>query len=247
MEIKIDQKNVFITGGTGSIGMSLIEVFSKNGGNVCFQFNQNEKRAQELERKFGVKAVKIDFLNNHSLPEQQFDIVINNAGINITKCLALQVTSDEWFKTLRINLDTPYLVIHKYLPNMIKNNWGRIINVSSIFGVIATTNNLPYNVSKHGLAGFTKTIAKEYALYGITCNNICPGTVESELMERIAKRKETEFGISQEVYFQSIRETIPTKRFAKPIEIANLALYLASDYAAQINGASIVIDGGVIA
>ena len=130
---------------------------------------------------------------------------------------------------------------------MISKKWGRIINISSIFGLRATTNNLPYNVSKHGLAGLTKSIAKEYATYGITCNGICPGTIESELMERIAQRKEKDFGIAKDEYFRSIRESIPARRFAKPIEIAQLALYLASEYAGYINGTSLVIDGGVIA
>jgi 3-hydroxybutyrate dehydrogenase len=222
-------------------------VFSQNGGDVYFQYYQNEKRAHELEERFSAKAVRIDFLRDEPLPNRNFDIVVNNAGINITKSVALQVTPEEWQRTIKINLDTPYRVTLKYLPYMIENKWGRIINISSIFGVRATTNNLPYNVSKHGLAGFTKSIAKEYAPYRITCNEICPGTVESELMERIAERKEGEFGISREEYFRSIRESIPTKRFAKPMEIATLALYLASDYAAQINGTSIVVDGGAIA
>lgn len=192
MEINLNRKSVFITGGTGSIGMALVETFSSNGGDVYFQYHQNEDRAHELENRFNAKAIRVDFLRDEPLPNRSFDIVINNVGINITKNMALQVTSEEWQKTLRINLDTPYRITLKYLPDMIEKKWGRVINISSIFGVKATTNNLPYNASKHGLAGFSKTIAKEYAQYGITCNEICPGTVESELMERIAERKEKE-------------------------------------------------------
>ena len=131
---------------------------------------------------------------------------------------------------------------------MVNRRWGRVINISSIYGIRGTTNNLPYNSSKHGLSGFTKSIAKEYAAYGITCNEICPGAVESELMERIAARKEKEGRVtSRAEYLQMVRESIPAGRLAKPEEIACLALYLASDHAAFINGASIVIDGALTA
>ena len=130
---------------------------------------------------------------------------------------------------------------------MMRMRWGRIINISSIFGLRATTKNLPYNVSKHGLSGLTKSIAKEYANFGVTCNEICPGAVESELMNRIAMQKEREAGIAHEDYLRAAREAIPAKELASPQGIADLAVFLASDKASHINGASIVIDGGEIA
>ncbi len=247
MDIRLDHKSVFVTGGTGSIGMALIEVFSNSGSNVFFQYNKNENQARELQNKYNAEAVKMDFEGDDLLPNTNFDIVVNNAGINITKSMALQVSSSDWKKTMKINLDTPYRVIIKYLPSMIKNKWGRIINISSIYGVRGSTNNLPYNTSKHGLSGLTKSIAKEYANSGITCNEICPGAVESKLMDLIAENKERDTGILKDEYLRSVMNTIPDKRFARPKEIAWLALFLASEFASHINGTSIIIDGGAIA
>lgn len=247
MDVRVDGRSILITGGTGSVGMALVEVFSRSDGTVYFQFYSNEERAQELEKSFGAKGLRIDFLNDERLPDCNFDIVVNNAGINITKSSSHEISDHEWEKTMRINLDTPFRIIRKYLPYMIQNRWGRIINICSIYGLRAATNNLSYNVSKHGLSGLTKTVAKEYAQYGITCNEICPGPIESELMRRIAEEKERTLGIAAETYLDDVRQWVPAHRMAQPVEIAHLALFLASDLAGYVNGASIPIDGALIA
>jgi 3-hydroxybutyrate dehydrogenase len=247
MDIKIDNKSVLITGGTGSIGMALVELFSQNGGDVLFQYNKNDQRAHDIEKKTGAKSTRIDFLGNDPLPNKIFDIIVNSAGINITKNLSHEIDDAEWDRTIDINMSAPFHIIRKYLPYMIKSKWGRIINISSIYGLRGTTNNLPYNASKHGLSGLTKTIAKEYAQYGITCNEICPGPIESELMQRIAKEKERTLGIPAEKYLNDARQWVPAHRMAQPVEVASLALYLASDLAGYINGVSIPIDGALIA
>lgn len=246
MNLGVDGRSVLITGGTGSVGMALIETFSRSGDTVHFQYYSNEERAKELERSFGSAGFRVDFLGDGRLPDQEFDVVVNNAGINITKSLSHEICDDEWEKTIRINLTMPFQIIRKYLPYMIRNRWGRIINISSVYGLRVCTNNLSYNVSKHGLSGLTKSVAKEYAQYGITCNEICPGPIESELMQRIAENKERTLGIPIGQYLDDVRQWVPAKRMAQPTEIAHLALFLASDVAAYINGVSIPIDGALI-
>jgi len=130
---------------------------------------------------------------------------------------------------------------------MMSRGWGRVINISSIYGIRAVEQNLPYTVSKHGLAGLTKTIGREYAEFGITCNEICPGPITSRLMERIAERESDGSPDAIQTYLAGVADSIPAKRLATPEDVANLAAFLGSDYAAYINGVSIPLDGALIA
>jgi 3-hydroxybutyrate dehydrogenase len=246
--MRIERKRkVFITGGTGSVGQALVKSFALHNYDIYFQYNQNVKTASLISKKFGVKNIQIDFFKKFKLPNINFDIIINSAGINISDKMSHEVSNEDWSKTLLINLDVPFKIIKNYLPYMIKNKWGRIINISSIYGLRASEQNLPYTVSKHGLAGITQTIAKEYANIGISCNEICPSAIESDMMIRFAKQSvKSKENRSVEEYLKQVRESIPAKRMAKPIDIATLALYLATDEAGFINGCSIPVDGGLI-
>jgi NAD(P)-dependent dehydrogenase (short-subunit alcohol dehydrogenase family) len=130
---------------------------------------------------------------------------------------------------------------------MIKQRWGRIINISSIYGLRGVENHLPYTVSKHALAGLTKTIAKEYAADGITCNEICPGPIDSTMLKQVCIKEASAEGKSLDEVLDEIRSEIPTGRLAKPEEIASLAVFIASSGASYLNGASIPLDGGMVA
>jgi len=241
------QRNVFITGGTGSVGIALITAFCNNNDKVTFQYFSQMDIAKDLEEKYGAKGIKIEFTqNDQKLPNTDFHIVVNNAGINISRDLSHEVTIEDWQKTLNVNLFYPFIIIKEYLPTMIKKKWGRIINISSIWGLRGSENNLPYTVSKHGMSGLTKTIAKEYAQSGITCNEICPGAIDSELIKRIASDNQKLTGQSIDEYLKEVCEEIPAGRMANPIEIADLAVFLSTEKAAYLNGASIQIDGSLI-
>lgn len=241
------RKLAFITGGTGSVGTELVRVFSAKGYRVFFQYNSDMQAARRLTMKYNAQPLQIDFAGVLDLPDIAFDIVVNNAGVNLTSALSHGVNDEDWEKTLRVNLYAPFCIARRYLPGMMRKKWGRIINISSIYGLRGSENNLPYNVSKHGLSGLTKTIAKEYGSYKVTCNEICPAAIESELMNRIASEESKSMRISMKEYFKSICEEIPARRMAKPKDIADVAVFLASDEAAFINGASITVDGGKIA
>lgn len=240
-------RHVLITGGTGSVGRALVEAFSGNGDSVMFQYHGNRVIAEELQTRFGAEAIQVDFSRDFSLPRNDFDIVINNAGINITDSVTHEVTLDDWNRTLTLNITVPFLIAQLYLPSMMRKRWGRIINISSIYGLRAVEGNLPYTVSKHALSGLTKTIAKEYAAYGITCNEICPGPIDSDLIRRIGTREADTTGISLEDYLSGICKEIPAGRMAYPREIASLAMFIASLEAGYLTGASIPFDGGIIA
>ena len=128
---------------------------------------------------------------------------------------------------------------------MVNNHWGRIINISSIFGIRGVDRNLPYTVSKHGLSGLTKTIAKEYARMGITCNEICPGPIDSEMIRRIAADKFREEGVNPQEYLSELENEIPAGRLSKVEDVTSLCVFLASKDAQYINGVSIPVDGGL--
>jgi 3-hydroxybutyrate dehydrogenase len=247
MQISLEGKKALITGGSGSLGRALVEVFAECGAQIWFQYNRGVEEAGALTRRTGAVAVQADLLATQNIGPDEVDILVNNAGINIASERTADVPPEKWLRTLKLNLDVPVLLIQRYLPGMSTRKWGRIVNISSIYGLRGSVKNLPYNASKHGLSGVTKTVAKEYAAHGITCNEVCPGPMESNLMQRIALEKSAVSGVSADDYLRQVREGIPAGRMADPREIAHLAAFLCSDFAAYINGASIPIDGGLIA
>jgi 3-hydroxybutyrate dehydrogenase len=240
-------RTVLITGGTGSVGKALIEAFAASGYEVTFQFSQKRTTATRLAKRIGVNAIQIDFTRDFTLPKNDFDVVVNNAGINISDVQSHEVSLDDWNRTLRVNLTAAFLLVQQCLPAMLKKGRGCIINISSIYGLRGVEGRLPYTVSKHGMAGLTKTLAKEYGGQGITCNEICPGPIDSTMMKEIAKRSTVSAGRSVKSYFKEVCDEIPVGRMVKPSEVAALAVFLASDEAAYLNGASITLDGGMIA
>lgn len=234
-------RNILITGGTGSIGETLIKLFSEKAEyKVVFTFKSNKELANEIEKKYKAKG---KIILNYEKEEYEYDIIVNNAGINITREISHKVEIKGWDETLLVNLTIPFLICRGALPYMIKQKWGRIINISSIYGIRSEEDCLPYNVSKHGLKALTTTIAKEYGKFGITCNEVCPGPVNSKLLERVSQKYSTNSREKKEFYNQII-EGIPIKRLAEPEDIANIVFFLASDNSSYINGVSIPVDGG---
>ena len=239
--------SVFVSGGTGSIGAAIVHRFCGRGDDVTFQYTQNADRAEALSKQLGARAIKVDFRQQFFPPDGPFDILINNAAINVTDACVERVVDDDWEATLRVNLYAPFALMKAYLPEMRRRGWGRIVNVGSIYSLRGVEGNLPYTVSKHALSGLTKTTAKEYACHGITCNEICPGPVESELMQRIAVRTQRSATGTPEDYLMEVASEIPAGRMAKPEEVAELVAFLASAGGAYVNGASVTLDGGLTA
>jgi len=174
-------------------------------------------------------------------------VLVNNAGINISKHPCRDVARSDWDATILVNVTIPFILSQQCLPHMLGQKWGRIVNISSIYGLRGVEGNLPYTVSKHALSGLTKTLTKEYAEHNITCNEICPGPIDSEMMTRVSADRARLEGVSLEDYMAEVCEEIPARRLATPNEVSSLALYLASPIAAYINGAAIPVDGGLVA
>jgi NAD(P)-dependent dehydrogenase (short-subunit alcohol dehydrogenase family) len=246
MEIQIKKlggnlMKALITGGTGSVGSELVKKFCESGNyDITFTYHRNKLHADELSKQYRCKAVQIDAI------ESDYSIVINNVGIVNSLVSCENVDIEAWEETLHTNLTLPFVIIKKVLPHMKRQEWGRIINISSIYGIKAEEDVTPYVVSKHGLMGLTKVVAREYAQFGITCNAICPGTVVSEMSERLADYYTSNEEEKKE-YFNELNDAIPAKRLVRPHEIADFALFIASKEASYINGATLMIDGGYTA
>lgn len=241
-----NSKKVFITGGTGSIGRTLVEAFCDGGYDVTFQYGHEKAKAVDISKALNAKAWQADFSDmEFSLPDADFDIVINCAGVSF-KALAIEIEDSEWDRMLAVNVTAPFKIMKKYLPGMMNNQWGRIINIGSIWSVRATELNTAYTVSKHALSGLTKSITREYAKYGITCNELCLGPIETESLHTISKNPKVRGDLTPEQYLDKLRARIPSGNLTQPVDIANAALFLSSESSKSINGQSIVIDGGQI-
>ena len=199
-----------------------------------------EKVVFYIHQEFGSKAVErfekdIEKLGLY-IEENKIDVVINNAGEYIYKETD-QITMPEIERITRVNLEVPMYIISKALPYMKSQNWGRILNIGSISGVMGEAGACIYSASKAGLIGMTKSIALEAAQYGITVNTINPGWVETDLGNSSAE--DSEFSKEE------IVECIPQKRFVEPIEIAGMVKYLISDAAKGVTGQSINLCAGL--
>ena len=236
-------RNVLITGATGSIGFAIAKKFKEQGYKVC-AIGRNLQKIEKIKNNFDYhycsdltqegacdelfNVVKNEFGN--------IDILINNAGSYIWA--PIEKTIDEEISSLiKLNFEVPYRLTKLVIPDMQKNSWGRIINIGSISGAVGEANATLYSGTKSALIGFTKALALEKADKGITANIINPGWVNSELTENALN--DDSFTIEETL------EMIPQRRFIEPIEIAECALYLASDKAKGITGQYINLCAGL--
>lgn len=224
--------NILITGASKGIG----ECIAHNLDGNIFAVGRCEDRLKQYNNYLVCDFEKdIEILGEY-IEENKIDVVINNAGEYIYKETD-QITMPEIERITRVNLEVPMYIISKALPYMKSKNWGRIINIGSISGVMGEAGACIYSASKSGLIGMTKAIALEIAQYGITINTINPGWVETDLGN--SSVEESEFSKEEVV------ECIPQKRFVEPVEIAGMVKYLISDTAKGVTGQSINLCAGL--
>tara|TARA_B100000795_G_C22717466_1_gene406062 strand:+ start:205 stop:870 length:666 start_codon:yes stop_codon:yes gene_type:complete len=217
-------RKVLITGGSGSIGDSIVKKFKSSGYNVC------APARSELDLE-SVTSIK-----NYTFRNKSFDILINNAGINeILKFTEFSTESIE--KAVMTNLTSAALLSKYLIPSMSKKQWGRIVNVSSIFSKISKPKRVLYTMTKSGLNGLTIGLANEYAREGILVNAVLPGFVDSLL---------TRQNNSPEDIIRLCSESIPVGRLSSVEEVADLIFYLGTSNNSYITGQTIAIDGGVL-
>ena len=254
--------NAVVTGSTSGIGLGIATAFAEEGLNVCLNGfgdkNEIEDIRAKLEDKYGVKVI----YNGADMtkPEEirglieeaegafgQVDVLVNNAGIQHVSPVE-DFPETKWDAIIAINLTSAFHTTKAAFPGMKKRGFGRIINIASAHGLVASPFKSAYVAAKHGIVGFTKTIALEGAEHGVTCNAICPGYVKTPLVEaQIPDTAKARNMTEEEVIQKVILEAQPTKEFVTVEQVGSLAAYLTTKSAAQITGAALQIDGGWVA
>lgn len=248
-----------ITGSTSGIGLALARAVAAGGGDVVLNGlgdpAEIERTRADLEASSGVRVLyhPADMTRGDEIADMiafaerelgRLDILVNNAGIQHVESVE-KFPTDQWEKIIAINLSSAFYATRAAIPIMKAQGRGRIVNMASAHGLVASPFKSAYVAAKHGVIGFTKTAALELARDNITCNAICPGFVETPIVtKQIADQARTRNMTEEQVLTDVILAAQPTKRFVTTDELTGIFLYLVSDLGASANGASFSIDGG---
>jgi 3-hydroxybutyrate dehydrogenase len=252
-------KSAIVTGSTSGIGLGIAHVLAGQGCNIMLNGLGDQERIEELrtdiEKKYKVTAcyhgadmTKPDeiasLVQTAAASLGGIDILVNNAGIQHTAPVE-EFPPERWAAIIAINLSSSFYTIHHSVPHMRRRGWGRIINIASVHGLVASANKAAYVSAKHGLVGLTKVVALETAGSGITSNAICPGWTRTELIEPQIVARAQALGVDIEAGGRNLlAEKQPSQQFVTLEQLGQLALFLCSSGADQITGVAIPIDGG---
>lgn len=246
----LKNKTAIITGGNGGIGKGIAVLFVQQGCNVAI-FGTNQQKGEQtiaelkelLSPEQQVKFFQVDVADTQSVDEiikkviedfSQIDILINNAGITRDNLL-MRISEEDWDAVLNTNLKSIYNTCKAVVRPMLKAKRGKIINISSVVGLIGNAGQANYAASKAGMIGFSKSLAKEIAPRNICVNCIAPGFIDTAMTDKLNDTQK-----------QSLSSQIPMQRFGTTSDIANAALFLSSDLSDYITGQVITVDGGMV-
>ena len=240
--MNLKNKKILITGATGGIGNCLVEKFY-NLGSIVLATGTNEEKLNNLKKKFTNIHIEKFKLDEHSEIEKfiekanqklgGLDILINNAGITLDN-LSVRLTEENWKKVLDINLTSTFLMCKFSIKKMLKNKYGKIINITSIVGHTGNLGQANYAASKAGILAFSKSLAIEYARKNINVNCVSPGFIKTEMTEKIS-----------EEFKKTLISKIPAGNLGTGEDVSSCVAFLASDMANYINGETIHVNGGM--
>ena len=240
--INFKNKNVLITGASGGIGQELVKKFVSLGGNVIGSGTKAEKLDLIRKKYPSIKVKKFDisehskieeFVSEASLELGGLDILINNAGTNVDN-LSLRMKDEEWKKVIDVNLGSAFFLCKYAIKKMLKNKYGRIVNITSIVGHTGNLGQSNYAASKSGLIGMSKSLAIEYAKKNITINCVSPGFIQSNMTDRIVESIKL-----------VLTSRIPMAKLGTGEDVSNSVAFLSSDAASYITGETIHVNGGM--
>ena len=230
-------KKVLITGGSGGIGSEIVKLFAKDGYAVYFTYNNSYDEAIALQKETNATPIKCNLSTSEDISSMKnaigsVDVLVNNAGIS-QFALFTDISEADWDNMMDVNLKSAFLVTKLFLPDMISKKWGRIINVSSMWGISGASCEVHYSASKAGLIGLTKALAKEVAPSNVTVNCVAPGIIDTKMNARLSQEDKKDF-----------EDSVPLMRSGKPEEVASAILFLASEQSSYITGVVLPVDGG---
>ncbi len=236
-------KTVLISGGSRGIGRAMVELFASRGYAVAFTYKSSEEQARELADRVGAMAIRADSMIESDVESAvkaaleslgHIDCLVNNAAVS-SFSLFTDLTLDKWNETLGVSLTGAFLFTRAVVPSMIARKSGRIINISSMWGITGSSCEVHYSAAKAGLIGMTKALAQELGPCGITVNAVCPGVIDTDMNKALSEDDMAE-----------LAEDTPLMRIGKPSEVASAVYFLASEEAAFITGDVMNISGGYI-
>ena len=255
--MNLNAKVALVTGSTSGIGLGIAKVLAKSGAQLILNgFGDSASARSEVAqvgKTPGYHAADLRDVQQieamMAYAEAQFggvDIVINNAGIQHVAPVE-HFAVEKWNDIVAINLSSVFHTSRLALPGMRARNWGRIINIASVHGLVASKDKSAYVAAKHGVIGLSKTLALETARTGVTCNAICPGWVLTPLVQQQIDKRIAEGSDPEQAREQLLAEKQPSGEFVTPEQLGELALFLCSEGAAQVRGAAWNMDGGWVA
>jgi 3-hydroxybutyrate dehydrogenase len=252
-------KIALVTGSTSGIGLGIARALAGAGADVVLNGfgdkDEIERLRKSLADEFKVKTIyvgadvskpaEIEAMVNKAMAELgRIDVLVNNAGIQHVAAIQ-DFPPDRWDAVIAINLSSAFHAIRVALPQMLERNWGRIINIASAHGLVASPQKVAYVAAKHGLVGLTKVVALETATTGVTCNAICPGWVLTALVQKqIEARAAAQKIPIEKAKLELLSEKQPSLEFVTPEQLGAFAVFLCSDAAAQLRGQALGMDGG---
>ncbi len=253
------EKSALITGSTRGIGLAIARALAAQGANIMLngfgERNEIDALLKDFEDTYQVRVRHhpANLVHPNEIFEMvewagaelgAVEILVNNAGIQYVAPIEDFPTA-KWDAVIATNLSAAFHATHDVLPKMKRNGWGRIVNIASAHGLVASANKSAYVAAKHGIVGLTKVTALEMAGTGITCNAICPGWVRTGLVEKQIEARALEQGLSvEEAARQLLLEKQPSGEFVTPEQVAQLVVFMCSDAAAQMTGSIVAMDGG---
>jgi 3-hydroxybutyrate dehydrogenase len=252
-------KVALVTGSTSGIGLGIARAMAGAGADLVLNGFGDKNEIEQLRRgladEFNVKAIHVPadvskpaeieaMVQKATADLGRIDVLVNNAGIQHVAAIQ-DFPTDRWDAVIAINLSSAFHTIRVALPQMCERNWGRIINIASAHGLVASVQKVAYVAAKHGLVGLTKVVALETAITGVTCNAICPGWVLTPLVQKQIETRAAAQNIPvDKAKLDLLSEKQPSLEFVTPEQIGGFAVFLCSEAAAQIRGQALGIDGG---